>query len=244
MSIRVLLADDHEVVRAGIRTRLERAVGIEVVAEAKDGEEALRLIEKLSPDVALLDCRLPALEGWQVAARARDQGLPTRVVALSAFKEDRDIDGMLHAGARGYLLKDEALETVERAVREVARGEEWYSPQVMRVVASRARGDAGRPPVADLTPREREVLVLLGKGLKNGQIAEALCLTVQTVKNHVSRIYDKLDVDSRVEAAMVAVQLGLVSVAAMAHPLPEQVPAETHAAAAQLPDRGRKLVDR
>jgi DNA-binding NarL/FixJ family response regulator len=212
MGVRVLLADDHPAVRAGIRARLEQASEIEVVGEAGRGEEALRLIEELLPDVALLDCRLPGLEGWQVAARVREERLPTRVVALSAYADEQAIQGMLQSGAKGYVLKDEALETVERAVREVARGGEWYSCQVMRAVASWARGESAGPAAADLTERELEVLALLGKGLSNPQIAENLCLTVQTVKNHVSRIYGKLAVDSRVEAAMMAVQMGLVSV--------------------------------
>ena len=117
MSIRVLLADDHPAVRAGIRGALERAADIEVVGEASDGEEALRLVEELRPDVALLDCRLPGREGAEVAEAIRERGWPTRVLALSAYQEDKYIYGMLQAGAAGYVLKDEPLETVAAAVR-------------------------------------------------------------------------------------------------------------------------------
>jgi DNA-binding NarL/FixJ family response regulator len=209
MRIRVLLADDHPAIRAGIRAKLEQADDIDVVAEASDGIEALKLIEKYQPDIVLLDCHLPELPGWQVATEVQKMNLKTDIVALSAFTEDREVFSMLNAGAKGYVLKDEALETVEQAVRNVVQGEEWYSMQVMRKVAAWARGDKSRPLLADLTPREIEVLGFLAGGLDNGEIAEKLCVSKQTIKNYVHSIYGKLGVKNRVEAAKAALQLGL-----------------------------------
>jgi len=211
MGIRVLLADDHPAVRAGIRRALEKAADIVVVGEAADGEEALRLIEALRPDVALLDCRLPGPEGWQVAEAMRARGLPTRVLALSAYADDRYIYGMLQAGAAGYLLKEEALETVVAAVWAVARGEEWYSRPVMAKVAAWARGETLVPPgVAGLTEREVEVLRLLARGWDNARIAEELVVSEGTVKNHVTSIYAKLNVHSRAQAVAWAWEHGVM----------------------------------
>ncbi|MDY7079946.1 MAG: response regulator transcription factor [Chloroflexota bacterium] len=209
--IRVLLADDHPPVRAGVRGALEKAADVAVVGEAGDGEEALRLIEELRADVALLDCRLPGLEGAQVAEAIRARGLPTRVLALSAFADDEYIHGMLQAGAAGYLLKEEALETVVEAVRAVAGGEEWYSQQVMDKVAAWTRGETVAPPgVAGLTGREVEVLRLLARGWDNARIAEKLCISEGTVKNHVTSIYAKLGMRSRAEAVAWAWQHGVM----------------------------------
>ena len=211
MSIQVLLADDHPAVRAGIRGALEKAADVVVVGEAGDGEEALRLVEELRPDVALLDCRLPGLEGVQVAEAIRERGLPTRVLALSAYADDKYVYGMLQAGAAGYLLKEEALETVVEAVRAVAWGEEWYSQQVMAKVAAWAREETVLPPkMAGLTEREVEVLRLLARGWDNRHIAEALCIAGQTVKNHVTSIYARLNVHSRAEVVAWAWQHGVM----------------------------------
>ena len=212
MTIRVLLADDHPAVRAGIRGELEKAADMEVVGEAGDGEKALRLIEELRPDVALLDCRLPGREGAEVAEAIREQGLPTRVLALSAYTDDKYVHGMLQAGAAGYVLKDESLETVVAAVQAVAGGEEWYSQGVLVKVIAWARGETALPPdVAGLTEREVEVLQLLARGYTNTRIAEELSIVERTVGFHVSNILKKLEVTSRVAAALWAQEQGLVS---------------------------------
>jgi len=189
-------------VRAGIRGALEKAADVVMVGEAADGDEALRLIEELRPDVALLDCRLPHLEGAQVAEAIRERELPTRVLALSAYKDDRYVYGMLHPGAAGYLLKEEALETV-------VGGEEWYSQPVMAKVTAWARGEtAAAAGVAGLTGREMEVLRLLARGWGNKRIAEELVISEGTVKNHVTSIYARLNVHSRAEAVAWAWEHG------------------------------------
>lgn len=212
MTVRVLLADDHPAVRAGIRGALEKAPDIVVVGDAADGEAALQLIEEHRPDVALLDCRLPGLSGAEVAAKVRERGLPTRVLALSAYTEDQYVYGMLQAGAVGYLLKDEALDTVVTAVRAVAKGKEWYSPPVMAKIAAWARGETPLPSgVGGLTERELEVLQLLARGWDNRRIAEELEISEGTAKNHVVRVYDKLGVHSRAEAVAWAWEQGVVN---------------------------------
>ncbi len=136
MKIRILLVDDHAGVRQGIRKALETELGFQVVAEAADGAEALRLAKQISLDVILLDCKLPDISGPEVAQEIRDRGLSTRVLAMSAFKDEEFVWGMLRAGAKGYLLKEEALEKVVCAVRAVASGGEWYSQGVMAQVTS------------------------------------------------------------------------------------------------------------
>jgi len=211
MTVRVLLADDHPAVRAGIRGALEQAADIVIVGETANGEDALRLTEQLRPDVVLLDCRMPGLEGVEVAETIRARGLPTRVLALSAYADDRYVHGMLRAGAAGYLLKEEALETAVAAVRAVARGETWYSQQVMGKVVAWARGETASPPgAAGLTGRELEVLRLLARGWDNTRITRELRISVGTVKNHVTNLYVKLKVRSRAEAVAWAWEHGVV----------------------------------
>ncbi|HNS52714.1 MAG TPA: response regulator transcription factor [Anaerolineae bacterium] len=212
MATRVLLADDHPSVRAGVCAALGKAPGIVVVAEAADGEDALRLIEQQQPDVALLDCRLPKLNGVEVAALVRKRGLPTRVLALSAYTDDEYVHGMLESGAAGYLLKEEALDTVVEAVQAAARGEEWYSRRVLAQVTAWARGETSvSPDVARLTDRELDVLRLLARGWDNSRIAQELVITEGTVKNHITSIYGKLGVSSRAEATAWAWERRLIA---------------------------------
>jgi len=205
-TIRVLLADDHPTLRLGLRVLLDQAPDVEVVGEAEDGEEALALIETLVPDVAVLDCQLPAIEGTQVALEIRRRGLPVRVLALSAYDDEHYVRGMLEAGAAGYLLKEEAPETIVAAVRAVARGEGYFSPPVAAKVAAWMRGE--RP--GGLTERELEVLRLVAKGLSNKEIAQALSVSVRTASFHVGNILEKLGVASRVKAAVWAKENGIV----------------------------------
>lgn len=200
--IRVLLADDHPALRVGLRVLLEQASDVEVVAEAGDGREALEMIEALRPDVAVLDCQLPEMEGTEVAAEIRRRGLQTRVLALSAYRDERYVRGMLAAGAVGYLLKEEAPRVIVAAVQAAAGGEGWFSPEVAAKVEAWARGE--RSEQAVLTERELEVLRLVAKGRSNKEIAQALKVAERTVEFHVSNILSKLSVASRVEAAVWA----------------------------------------
>jgi len=209
--IRVILADDHPAVRAGIRGALEKAADMVVVGEAAHGEEALRLIVALTPDVAILDCRLPGLTGIEVAAQIIARHLPTRVVALSAFAEEQYIYGMLQAGVQCYLLKEEPLEAVVAAVRAVAQGQHWYSQRIMAQITNRALGEpVEQLHATKLTARERAVLQRLAQGWSNEQIAQDLCLGEQTIKNYVTSLYTKLAVHSRAEAVAWAWRYGLV----------------------------------
>jgi DNA-binding NarL/FixJ family response regulator len=212
MTIRVLLVDDHPLIRAGMRSTLSRASDIVVVGEAGNGKDAMTAIELHHPDVLLLDCRIPDVEGPKVAEIVQKRGLPTRVIALSAYSDDEYLRRMLEAGAMGYLLKEEALDVIIEAVRAVARGEEWYSRSIMAKMAawSRRKETALPKDTEELTARELEVLRLLAKGWDNHQIGDELSITPATARNHVTSIYTKLNVHSRAEAVAWAWEHGIV----------------------------------
>ena len=202
--IRVLIVDDHPVVRNGLRALLNAQPDIVVVGEASDGEGALRQIEALRPDVVLLDCCLPGPEGPAVAAAIREQHPTVSVLALSAYDDDRLLWGMWAAGAVGYVLKDEPLERILAAVRAAGRGEPRFWPeQVER--ALRWWEETGRK-WESLTEREREVLVRMAEGKSNREIAADLWISEKTVEKHVGRILEKLGVNTRIEAAIWAVR--------------------------------------
>jgi len=205
--IRVLLADDHPALRVGLRVLLDRAPDIEVVGETGDGPETLAQIEAQRPDVVVLDCELPGMPGAEVARQVRQRGLPTRVLALSAHSDDRYVQAMLEAGAVGYVLKEEAPETIAEAVRAARRGEATFSPPVAARAAAWGRGELP----GGLTERELEVLHLLAEGLSNKEIAQALSVTVRTANFHVGNILQKLGAISRVEAVVWAKDHGVVA---------------------------------
>ncbi|MEA3396696.1 MAG: response regulator transcription factor [Chloroflexota bacterium] len=213
--ITVVIVDDHPVVRAGIRTIVDAAPDVTVVGEGASGAAALRLVAQHHPDVLLLDVNLPDLNGAEVTRRLREQSTTTAILVLTIYDDRQTIFGLLESGAIGYVLKDEALETVVDAVRAAARGESWLSPAVARQVVRRAVGETSsppEPPAIPLTPREKEVLRLLAQGLDNEAIARRLVVTKRTVQNHVSNIYGKLEMSSRTEAALYAIRHGLVQV--------------------------------
>lgn len=199
--IRVLLIDDHPTVRTGIRLLLEQAADITVVGESGRGSDALRLAERLMPDVILLDMEMPDKSGVEVAKDLRDAELPVRVLALSAHDDEQYIANLFAQGAAGYLIKEEAPETIVQAVRNVAQGNDrWIGPKLAaRINPALRQRWRMRDPV-QLTERETEVLQLLSAGSATAQIAETLQISERTVRFHLSNIYDKLNVSSRSEA--------------------------------------------
>ena len=212
-AIRIVLADDHPVVRDGVRLLLERDPELVVVGEAGDGAGALRLVADLLPDVLVLDMALPDMDGVEVARRLRESGSPVRVLGLSAHDDEEYIGGLLATGAAGYLTKDEARERIVEAVRGVARGETgWLSRRVAaRLMAREVVSSADTLPVTDLSAREREVLRLVARGRDNAQIAAALGIAAATVRKHVETIFGKLGVHKRSEAVAWAWARGVVS---------------------------------
>jgi DNA-binding NarL/FixJ family response regulator len=214
--IRVLLADDEVIVRVGVKAILAAAPDIEVVAEAGDGREALELARARRPDVALLDIRMPVLDGLAAAAEFRRAAPDVSVVMLTTFSEDEYIAAALDSGASGFLLKSGDPYELMAAVRAVHGGAAFLSPQVAHRVIRQLSGGlmtrqaAARERVAALTPRERDVLALVGMGLSNAEIGERLFLVEGTVKVYVSAMLSRLELKNRVQAAVLAYQAGLV----------------------------------
>jgi DNA-binding NarL/FixJ family response regulator len=207
--IRVLVVDDHAFVREGLRAFLDLQDGIEVVGEAADGEEGLAEVERLRPDVVLLDLVMPRLDGV-AALRALRERLPaTRAIVLTSFLDEDKLLPALRAGAVGYVLKSSPPAEVVRAVRAAHAGEAVLDPAAAaRLIDALAHVEE---PLDRLTPREREVLVLLGRGFPNKQIARELRLSEKTVKTHVGHVLAKLGVTDRTQAAVIAVRAGLVA---------------------------------
>ena len=208
--IRVVLADDHPVVRSGLRALLESLAGYEVVAEAVDGEAAVRETQLTEPDVVLMDIRMPGLDGIEATRRIRAAVPATAVLVLTMFDDDDTVFGAMRAGAQGYLLKGAEQDEIDRAIRAVVAGEAIFSPGVaQRVLGYFASPPAASDPFPELTSREREVLDLVAAGKRNQMIADELFLSPKTVANHISSIFVKLAVADRSAAIVRARQGGL-----------------------------------
>ena len=205
--IRVLLVDDHAVVRMGLRTFFDLQDDIEVVGEAADGSEGLALARRLKPDVVLMDLMMPNMDGLTAIARIKGEMPETEIVAVTSFIEEEKVTAALEAGASGYLLKDAEAEEVASAVRAAFAGEVHLDPAVARLLAQRMRTRKNEPdPVEPLTDRERDVIRLLGQGMSNKDIGAALFITERTARTYVSNILGKLGLASRTQAALWAVE--------------------------------------
>jgi DNA-binding NarL/FixJ family response regulator len=215
--MRVLLADDHNLVRAGIRALLEALSDVEIVAEAANGQDALLALQRTKPDVALIDISMPGLNGLELAARASKDVPETRLVILSVHGDASHVAQALRAGAKGYLLKDAAADELPVLVRAVMRGETYLSPGISRHVVDGflGRGASSTPEEADpaalLTPRQRETLQLVAEGKSTKEIAQILDLSVKTVEAHRAQIMERLDIHDIAGLVRYAVRAGLVS---------------------------------
>ena len=213
--VRVLIVDDHEVVRRGTRELLEKAEGISVVGEAQDGDEAVEKVGLFAPDVVLMDVSMPRMNGVEATRRIKRSAPKTAVLALSAFDDDQYVFALLEAGAAGYLLKNVRGAQLVDSVLQVAAGEEVLHPdlhgKVMRRIGEQTRA-AGHVD-ARLTGREVEVLKLASKGLSNKEIARRLVISTRTVQVHLANIFQKLEVGSRTEAVLHALRAGVISLA-------------------------------
>jgi NarL family two-component system response regulator LiaR len=213
--IKIIIADDHAVVREGTRTLLEREADMQVLGEASDGEEAVRLIEKLKPDVAILDIAMPKLSGIEVTRQIKPRFPSTAILILSAYDNDEYVFTLLEAGAAGYLLKDVHGREIVEAVRSVYNGESVLHPSIARKVIQRAISSTTKSSEEkqeiELSEREIEVLKLAAKGLSNQDIADSLCISIRTVQGHINNLFHKLNVGSRTEAIFQSVKKGLLS---------------------------------
>jgi DNA-binding NarL/FixJ family response regulator len=212
----VLIADDHALIRSGFRMILEAEPDIEVVGEAADGGEAVRLVRELEPDVVLMDVRMPEVDGLEATRLLAGSGARTRILMLTTFDLDRYVHDALLAGAAGFLLKDSSPERLVAGVRAVARGEPCLAPGVMdRIVVEllrRPSTSAARPArLSDLTAREAEVLLLIARGLTNAEIAARLVVSEATVKTHVAHILRKLELRDRVQVVVLAYESGIAT---------------------------------
>ena len=204
-TIRILIADDHPVVRSGLQTMLAQTDDFEMIGTAANGQQAIQHIETHAPDVVLMDLRMPEMDGVEAVHHIREHHPETRVLVLTTYKNDRDVLAALDAGATGYLLKDAPKATLIDAIRAAARGETVLDPEVEPIIEGRST-----PPTDTLTPRETEVLQLVAAGNTNAQVAQQLFISETTVKTHLKHIYRKLNAADRAAAVAVAVEKRLI----------------------------------
>lgn len=214
MTVRVVLADDQPLVRSGLRVLMADAPDIDVVGEAGTGAEAVQLVRNTEPDVAVMDIRMPGMDGIEATGLITAAAGATRVLILTTFDDDEYIYGALRAGASGFLVKDMALDDILGAIRVVAAGDALIAPSVTRrLIAEFAARPEPAPhprPVGNITDREHEVLTLVGRGMSNSEIAAHLYISVATAKAHVARLLTKLEARDRVQLVITAYEIGLV----------------------------------
>jgi DNA-binding NarL/FixJ family response regulator len=212
-TIRVLLADDHTLVRAGLRTLVELIQGVEVVAETGDGREALDLIRALKPDVALMDIGMPGLNGLELAVRVAAECPATRVIVLSMHTSEAYVSQALRAGVAGYLIKDASVAELPLALSSVARGEMYLSPAISKTVVEALRGLPAHAdhPLEGLTPRQREILQLIAEGHSTKEIAWTLKVSGKTVETHRAQLMDRLGIYDVAGLVRFAIRCGLIS---------------------------------
>jgi DNA-binding NarL/FixJ family response regulator len=218
-AVRVVLADDQRLVRESLATLLGLLDGIELLATASDGEEALALTAEHDPDVVLMDLRMPRMDGIAATSRLRESHPEVRVIALTTYADDESVLGALRAGARGYLTKDASSQDIRAAILTVAAGDAALDPAVQRHVVAALAGDGDRaaaasaPPAPqlpdDLTPREAEVLALIAEGLTNAEIAERLVVSPTTIKSHINHLFAKAGLRDRTQAVNYAYRTGI-----------------------------------
>ncbi|MCO5224483.1 MAG: response regulator transcription factor [Thermomicrobiales bacterium] len=206
MTIQVMLIDDHPIVRAGIAGMLAQTDGIEVIGEASNGQEAMPLIRSLSPDVILLDLRMPVIDGTELITRLRSDGNQVGILVLTTYDSDADILRAIEAGANGYLLKDTSHDDLIRAIEATSVGDSWLTPSV----AAQLMRSVRQPEGEQLSSRETDVLRLVAKGNSNKEIAAALHVSQATVKTHLIHIFRKLDVNDRTAAVTLAMERGII----------------------------------
>ena len=212
--IRVIVADDHHLVLEGIRALLEKADDIDVVGQAVDGQEAVELVQRLTPDVLVMDIAMPRLNGIQAVEQLRALGTPTRIVILSMYSDEILVRQALRHGAKGFLLKGSVSEELLLAIRAASRGAVYLSPAISETVMSDAStaqpSDKTPGPGDQLTPREREMLQMIGEGYTNNKMAEAMGISVKTVERHRTNLMAKLNAHNLVELIRVAMKHGLI----------------------------------
>ncbi|MBD2894937.1 Transcriptional regulatory protein LiaR [Actinomadura sp. RB99] len=225
MSVRVLLVDDQPLLLVGLAILIGDTDDLEVVGEAGDGREAVRLVRELRPDVVVMDIRMPGMDGIEATRQVTAEPDPPKVLVLTTFDDDEYVYGALRAGASGFLLKSMALDAILDAIRVVAAGDALIAPSVTRRLIADFAGTSGPPSpepdaepaepaadsrlIAEITDREREVLALVGQGLSNTEIAERLVISAATAKTHVARLFAKLEARDRVHLAIIAFEAGL-----------------------------------